>query len=65
MEAIDEEKRKMVLVRRKEIESEERKIKKAEKEIKSMNKMMEMILSRKQRALETISHEKRVSVVKT
>lgn len=47
----------MVLVRRKKIESEERKIKKAEKEIKSMNKMMEMILSRKQRA-ETISHEK-------
>ncbi|CAH8338845.1 unnamed protein product [Eruca vesicaria subsp. sativa] len=57
METRDEEKRKMVLVRRKKIESKERKIKKAEKEIKSMNKMMEMILSRKQRALETISHQ--------
>ena len=55
LEARDEEKRKMVLVRIKKIESEERKIK---KETKSMNKVMEMILSRKQRALKTISREK-------
>lgn len=38
MEARDEEKRKMVLGRRKKKESKERKIKKAENEIKSMRK---------------------------
>ncbi|RID52118.1 hypothetical protein BRARA_H02739 [Brassica rapa] len=61
----DEEKRKMVLVRRKKIESKERKIKKAEKEIKSMNKMVEVISNRKQRALEAISHEKSCVVIET
>ncbi|KAL0754729.1 hypothetical protein Bca101_092397 [Brassica carinata] len=63
METRDEEKRKMVLVRRKKIESKERKIKKAEKEIKSKNKMVEMISNRKQRALEAISHEKKLCSV--
>ena len=56
----DEEKRKMVLVRRKKIESKERKIKRAEKEIKSMNKMVEMISNRRHIALEAISHEKKL-----
>ncbi|KAF8108092.1 hypothetical protein N665_0115s0099 [Sinapis alba] len=60
MEVRDEENRKVVLVRRKKIESKERKIKKAEKEIKSMTKMVEMISKKKQRALEAISHEKKV-----
>lgn len=58
MEARDEEKREHVLGRRKIIESKERKIKKAENEIKSMRKMMDRIRIRKQRALDTISHEK-------
>ncbi|KAJ4867015.1 hypothetical protein Rs2_51441 [Raphanus sativus] len=63
MEVRDEENRKVVLLRRKKIESKERKIKKAEKEIKSMNKMVEMISNRKQRAMESISHQKSCVVV--
>ncbi|XP_018436271.1 uncharacterized protein LOC108808656 [Raphanus sativus] len=63
MKVRDEENRKVVLVRRKKIKSKERKIKKSEKEIKSMNKMVEMISNRKQRALETISHQKSCVVV--
>ncbi|XP_010492043.1 PREDICTED: rac guanine nucleotide exchange factor JJ-like [Camelina sativa] len=58
MEAKDEEKRKKVLKRRKKIESRERKIKETENEIKSMRKMLDRIHIRKQKALETISHER-------
>lgn len=56
LEAIEEEKRKVISERRKELESNKRGLIKAENEIKSLRKRMTRIRQKKQKALQTLSY---------